>query len=159
VIDLAKFVGAASAPVALIISTSIFLSNLTAKYVPMVTQLRSLTEEKRSDPEHQDRVESLQEQIDIYAVRIRWILRAVLSLTLSILTFISTVAFTSISMFFPDQPIYVGVTAVCMFAGLILLATAVIIEMWENHLARAMLVSELGKGTPNLREGPKSGRG
>src|SRR3954452_20931765 len=81
-LDLAKFVGAASAPVALIISTSIFLSNLTAKYVPMVSQLRSLTEEWRNDPEHEDRVASLDEQIGIYETRIRWVLRAVHSLTL-----------------------------------------------------------------------------
>jgi len=150
VIDLAKFVGAASAPVALIISTSIFLSNLTAKYVPMVSQLRSLTEEWRSDPEHQDRVASLDEQIGIYEARIRWVLRAVHSLTLSILSFINTVAFTSISMFFPNQPIFVGVTVASMFVGLTLLAVAVIIEMWENHLTKGLLRSELGKGTPTL---------
>jgi hypothetical protein len=150
-VDLAKFVGAASAPVALIISASIFLSNLTAKYVPMFSQLRTLTEETRSDPEHPDRAASLQEQIGIYEIRIRWILHAVQSLTLSIISFISTVAFTSISMFFPDQPIYIGVTIMSMFAGLILLAVAVIIEMWENHLAKGMLGSELGRGTPNFR--------
>lgn len=149
--DLAKLVGAASAPVALIISTSIFLSNLTAKYVPMAARLRSLTEEFRNDPEHPDRAASVDEQIGIYEVRIRWILRAVQSLTLSILSFITTVAFTSISMFFPDQPLFVGVTVASMFAGLALLAVAVIMEMWENHLAKGMLHSELGKGTPTRK--------
>ena len=148
--DLAKFVGAASAPVALIISTSIFLSNLTAKYVPMVGRLRTLTGEVRTEPDHEDRVTSLHEQIDISEVRIRWVLRAVQFLTLSILCFINTVAFTSISMFFPEQPIFIGVTIASMFAGLALLAVAVIMEMWENHLTTGMLESELGKGTPNL---------
>src|SRR3954452_21966484 len=100
-LDLAKFVGAASAPVALIISTSIFLSNLTAKYIPAFSRLRSMTEEMRNDPEHPDRVESLHEQIELYRLRIKWLLRAVFYLTLAIVCFINTVAFTSISMFFP----------------------------------------------------------
>lgn len=77
-------------------------------------------------------------------------MRAVQFLTLSILCFINTVAFTSISMFFPEQPIFIGVTIASMFAGLALLAVAVIMEMWENHLTTGMLESELGKGTPNL---------
>jgi uncharacterized membrane protein len=76
-------------------------------------------------------------------------LRAVQSLTFSILSFITTVAFTSISMFFPDQLLFVGVTVASMFAGLALLALAVIMEMWENHLTKGMLRSELGKGTPS----------
>ena len=157
--DLAKFVGAASAPVALIISASIFLSNLTAKYVPMFSQLRALTEECRKEPQHSDRAASIGEQIEIYRVRIRWLLRAVAFLTLSILGFIATVAFTSISMFFPNQPLYVWVTVGSMFAGLGLLAIAVIMESWENHLAKAMLGSELGRGTRRLRPGQSQDKG
>jgi|SRR3954447_16310825 len=151
-LDLAKFVGAASAPVALIISTSIFLSNLTAKYIPAFSRLRSMTEEIRNDPEHPDRVHSLTEQIDLYKVRIKWLLRAVFYLALAILCFINTVAFTSISMFYPKEAIYMIVTIGSMFAGLALLALAVVIEMWENHLANGALASELGKGTPNLQQ-------
>jgi len=157
--DLAKFVGAASAPVALIIAASIFLSNLTAKYVPLASRVRSLAEESRNDPEHPDRAASVDEQIDLCEVRIRWILRAVQLLTISILSFISTVAFTSISMFFPDQPLYVGVTVAAMFTGLTLLAAGVIIEMWENHLAKGMINSELGRGTRSLRQTPVHDRG
>src|SRR3954451_22564027 len=126
--DLAKFVGAASAPVALIISTSIFLSNLTAKYVPAFSRLRTMTEELRDDPEHPDRVHSLHEQIDVYKVRVKWLLRASFYLMLAIVCFINTVAFTSISMFFPEQPTYMIVTIGSMFGGLVLLGLAVLIE-------------------------------
>jgi Protein of unknown function (DUF2721) len=151
-LDLAKFVGAASAPVALIISTSIFLSNLTAKYIPVFSRLRTMTEELRNDPEHPDRVESLHEQIDVYQVRVRWLRRASFYLMLAIICFINTVAFTSISMFFPEQPTYMIVTIGSMFGGLALLGLAVLIEMWENHLAKGALTSELGKGTPSLKQ-------
>jgi hypothetical protein len=151
-LDLAKFVGAASAPVALIISTSIFLSNLTAKYIPAFSRLRSMTEEMRNDPEHPDRVESLHEQIELYRLRIKWLLRAVFYLTLAIVCFINTVAFTSISMFFPGQAIYMIITIASMFGGLALLAVAVGIEMWENHLAGGAMDSELVKGTPSLTQ-------
>jgi hypothetical protein len=148
--DLAKYVGAASAPVALIISTSIFLSNLTAKYIPIFSQLRSLTEEIRGNPEMEERVRSLHEQIGLYKTRLRWLMRAVFYLTLSILCFINTVAFTGISMFFPDQNIFPTITIASMFIGLALLALAVILEAWENHLGKYTLGSEMGEGTPSL---------
>src|SRR3954451_17861296 len=150
--DLAKFVGAASAPVALIISTSIFLSNLTAKYVPAFSRLRTMTEELRDDPEHPDRVHSLHEQIGVYQVRVKWLLRASFYLMLAIICFINTVAFTSISMFFPEQSTYMIVTIGSMFGGLVLLGLAVLIEIWENRLAKGALRSELGKGAPSLNE-------
>jgi hypothetical protein len=46
--DLTQFVGAASAPVALIIATSIFLSNLTTNWWSMSQIYRGLTSEYRS---------------------------------------------------------------------------------------------------------------
>jgi multidrug efflux pump subunit AcrB len=155
-LDLAKFVGAASAPVALIISTSIFLSNLTAKYVPAFSRLRTMTEELREDPEHPDRLHSLHEQIDVYKIRVKWLLRASFYLMLAIICFINTVAFTSVSMFYPEQSIYVIVTIGSMFGGLALLGLAVVIEMWENRLAKDALRSELEKGTPSLKQQPLS---
>jgi hypothetical protein len=151
-LDLAKFVGAASAPVALIISTSIFLSNLTAKYGPAFDRIRTMTEELRNDPDHPDRVHSLNEQIGVYTIRVRWLMRASFYLMVGIVCFINTVVFTSISMFFPEQTIYIVITIGSMFAGLAFLALAVVAEMWENHLVKGALTSELEKGTRNVKE-------
>jgi hypothetical protein len=149
-LDLAKLVGAASAPVALIISTSIFLSNLTAKYVPSFDRLRAMSEEIRGKPDDPSRVRSLHEQIKLYNVRIGWLLRAVFILGAAILLFVSTVAFTSLSIVFPKQAVWTIATVCSMFAGLALLSLAVVIEMWENQIAKHALRSELGEGTPAL---------
>ena len=46
-LDVAKFVGAASAPVALIIATAIFLSNLSTKWWAMSGMFRQLSGEYR----------------------------------------------------------------------------------------------------------------
>ncbi len=149
-LDLAKLVGAASAPVALIISTSIFLSNLTSKYVPSFARLRTLAEEIRSNPDDASRVRSLREQIELYNRRVRWLLRAAFFLATALLFFITTVAFTSISVVFPGQAVWAIITGGSMFGGLAFLALAVVIEMWENHLGKHALRSELGDGTPPL---------
>jgi hypothetical protein len=106
--------------------------------------------------EHPDRLHSLHEQIDVYKIRVKWLLRASFYLMLAIICFINTVAFTSVSMFYPEQSIYVIVTIGSMFGGLALLGLAVVIEMWENRLAKDALRSELEKGTPSLKQQPLS---
>ena len=148
--DLAKLVGAASAPVALIISTSIFMSNLTGKYVPSFMQLRAMSDEIRKKPDDPSRERSLRRQIELYDVRIRWLLRAGFFLAIALLLFITTVAFTCLSVVFPAQAMWPIITVCSMFGGLGLLAFAIAIEMWENHLAKSILRSELGDGTPPL---------
>ena len=146
--DIAKLVGAASAPVALIIATSIFLSNLTARFTAMFTAARQLTGEFRQDKDKHEpdkRSESLRVQLGLYHRRLRLIMKATFWLTMTIFAFIGTVLFTGISMALPDNPVWAIITAVLMVGGLLLLAACVGIEAWENHLGKNALDTEMAE--------------
>jgi hypothetical protein len=160
-IDLAKLVGAASAPVALIIATSIFLSNLTGKYGAMFAETRQLFGEYR-DREGKDKRRHLVEaQLASYGRRLNTLIWATFWLTSAIVVFILTVVFTGVSVVLPDQQAWTIATAVSMFLGLMLLTVAVVMEMRENHLARRALNADYaefeelhgfdGSGTTNTQ--------
>ncbi len=146
-VDLAKLVGAASAPVALIISTCIFVSNLTARFSGMFTSMREMTKEYRQmeEEEENDRSASLKEQIRLYRKRLRLVMRANFWLMVTIWCFIGTVAFTSVSVILPNTPLWPIITGVSMFAGLFLFAYCVVLSAQENHLAKKALFTEVSE--------------
>lgn len=153
-IDLAKFVGAASAPVALVIASCIYLGNLTTKYNSLFERTRTLSEELREKAEQEEaqepggRAESLQEQLRLYEQRINGTMKSTFSLNLAIICFVLTVALTAVNMLFPKNVPLVMSTALVMFAGLGLICAGVVIELWSNRLAKPVLDSELSTGTP-----------
>lgn len=156
-LDVSKLVGAASAPVALIIATSIFLSNLTARFTAMVTTARQLASEFREKKERDTRAESLRVQLGLYHRRLRLIMRATFWLTMTICCFIGTVLFTSVSVAFKNSPVWPVVTGALMLAGLALLVYCVGLETFENHLAKDALgkeMSEFPEVQPNEGGGP-----
>lgn len=144
-LDVAKLVGAASAPVALIIATSIFLSNLGAKYALLAGTFRELSNEFRQT-EAKDRGsmrdKSVHEALRMYARRLRVLIRATFWLTVSIICFIATVVFTGVGVIFQQQVIWQIITALFSFAGLLILAASVGFEIWENHQAKLALILE-----------------
>jgi Protein of unknown function (DUF2721) len=144
-LDVAKIVGAASAPVALIIATSIFLSNLGAKYAMLAGTFRELTNELR-ETEEKDRgslrAKSVHRSLKMYAHRLRVLIRATFWLTISILCFIFTVVFTGIGVIFTDSKVWQIITVAFSFAGLLILAGSVGFEIWENHQAKLGLILE-----------------
>lgn len=142
-LDIGKLVGAASAPVALIIATSIFLGNLGGKYAMLGGIFRGLSSEYRDSKDRESlRSRSLEDQMRLYSGRLRTLMRATLILTLSIESFILTVVFTCIGVVFPGPHIWFWATAFFSFAGLLLLAIAVAMELVENHQARHALMLE-----------------
>jgi hypothetical protein len=149
--DLAKLVGSASAPVALIIATSIFLSNLTTKYDAMFAAARALFVEYRDDNHGHTRRRLLSTQLQLYGRRLRLLMAATETLTLSIVSFIGTVALTSISILVPTSLAWKVATAISLGAGLLLLGTAVLFEFVENRLARFALRADFDE-FPELRQ-------
>lgn len=142
-LDIGKLVGAASAPVALIIATSIFLGNLGGKYAMLGGVFRDLSSEYRNAEHRQGlRARSLEDQMRLYSWRLRTLMRATLVLTLSIESFVLTVVFTCIGVIFPGKSLWFWATAFCSFAGLLLLAVAVVMELLENQQARHALMLE-----------------
>jgi hypothetical protein len=144
-LDISRFVGAASAPVALIIATSIFLSNLTTKWWAMTGVYRALSGEYRGSHEHADsRSVNVRTQLECYSRRLALLMRATLLLTLAILAFILTVIFTGINMIFPKNPPLEYLTVAMSFCGLLLLATSVVAELVENEIGKRIGPLETG---------------
>ena len=142
-LDVGKLVGAASAPAALIIATSIGLGNLRAKYGMLAGIFRETTREYRSLEEGNSiRRHSLQCQMELYSSRLRLLMRGTLWLTLALHSFILTVVCTGIGVIFPKAPVWAWITAFFSFAGLFLLAGYLVIEMMENHRAKDALMLE-----------------
>jgi Protein of unknown function (DUF2721) len=152
-IDVPKLVGAASAPVALIIATSIFLGNLGGKYAMLAGSFRQISEEyRKSDDKNSLRSRSLIEQLGICSGRLRLLMHATFWLGVSILCFIATVVCTSISVLMPKAMAWTFLTAVFSFAGMLILAASVAIEILENSRAKRMLVLETAEFSDVLSE-------
>ena len=149
--DVSKFVGAASAPVALIIAACIYLGNLTAKYNALFRIIRTLSDEMRHEQNGSERQNSIRDQLQKYELRILGAMRAVFWMNLAILCFVLTVFLTGLAIVIPGNVIVVAATTVAMCAGLLLLGTAVITELWSNRLAKPTLKSELRGGTPEYQ--------
>jgi hypothetical protein len=144
-LDIAKLVGAASAPVALIIATSIFLSNLGAKYALLTGMFRELSNEFRKMDERDRgsrRAKSVHEALEMHAHRLRVLMRATFWLAVAIVLFIFTVVFTGIGVIFPHSAACQIVTAAFSFSGLLILAASVGFEIWENYQAKRALILE-----------------
>src|SRR5438270_354328 len=125
-LDVAKLVGAASAPVALIIASSIFVSNLGAKYALFAGAFRELSRELRETEDGNSlRAKSIREQLKMYSFRLRILMRATFWLAIAILCFILTVALTGVSVLLPQSQLWTLLTAIFSFAGMLILAATV----------------------------------
>ena len=142
-LDVGKLVGAASAPVALIIASCIFLGNLGGKYAMLMATFRQLSGEYRDTKERDTlRCRSLAQQLRLHSSRLRSIIRATFWLTISVELFILTVIFTSIGVLFPNAHVFTWITGFLSFAGLLMLGAAVVMEMVENHQSKQDLMLE-----------------
>jgi hypothetical protein len=153
-IDLAKLVDTASAPVALIIASSICLGNLSGKYSAMFAAVRGLFAEYRDRSIDERRRQIIRDQLPGYGRQLRMLMQATLWLVCSIAFFIATVLLTSIGIVMPKAMFWQLLTAVSMFAGLVSLAVAMFLELRENHVAKAMLASDFDE-FPELRTAPR----
>jgi hypothetical protein len=149
-LDIPKLVGAASAPVALIIATSIFLSNLGAKYALLSGFFRDVSNElRRAEDRNSLRSKSVEEQVKMYSHRLRILMRATFWLTASIICFILTVALTGVTVMYPNARVWQVLTALFSYSGMSILAASVGLEMWENREAKRVLLLETSE-FPNI---------
>jgi hypothetical protein len=143
--DLAKLVGAASAPVALIIATSIFLSNLSGKYGALLAATHGRLAEFRQRAPDDQRRRLLTEQLRIDGQRLRTLIEATFWLGAAILLFIATVMVTAVSVVLPDASVWKVMTGASMFGGLLILALSVVLELRENHQSKFALLGDFAE--------------
>lgn len=135
-----SIIGNAVGPAALITMTSILLSGYTSKYSGISDQMRQLTAEYRAAQTTTERRESLKRQLRLFHRRIRAVWGATTLLSLALLCFIITVLAVLLSAHATRLgPIGIG----SLLMGLILVAVAVGLELYEIGLARLTVAGEL----------------
>jgi MFS family permease len=142
--DLAQLVGAASAPVALIIATSIFLGNLGGKYAALFSVTHAHLSEYRDLNCPEPRRQLLTTQLRNRGRRLRTLIRATFWLGVAILLFIATVILTAVSVVYPMNAVKL-LTAMSLLGGLMILAVSVGMELGENHQAGAALLGDFSE--------------
>ncbi len=147
-VDLAKLVGAASAPVALIISTCIYLGNMITRYNVLYQQITDFSEELRGKVEPPERAKSIQDQLRLSERRMDGTMKCTFWLNVAIICFVFTVLFTGLSMLAPKNMVFIAITAGVMAIGLLIVAYSILIELWYGRLAKPTLDTELTSGTP-----------
>jgi hypothetical protein len=144
-IDLAQLVGAASAPVALIIATSIYLGNLGGKYAALFNRTHAQLADYRDLAPDDSRRQLLKDQLHTRGQRLRTLIRASFWLGVAELFFIVTVFLTGLSVVLPASAAIKGVTAAAMLSGLLCLAFSVALEIGENHQSSVALMGDFAE--------------
>jgi len=139
-ISLTSVISSVVAPVGLITTTAILLSGYTSKYSSISDQMRRMTSEFRLESTGQDRKANLHKQLRLYHQRISAMWAASTLLSLALLAFVVTVLAVLFSMRrTPFGPVGIGT----LLVGLIFIAVAIGLELYEISLARLTVAGEL----------------
>ncbi len=138
--SLTSLIGTVVAPVGLISTTAILLSGYTGKYSSMSDQMRRMTAEYRASGTVQTRRDSLKRQLNLYHRRITAMWGASALLSTALLFFVATV----LSVILSARATHLGVLGLMtLMVGLVLVACAVGLELYEIGLARLTAAGEL----------------
>ncbi len=144
--SLTSLIGTVVAPVGLISTTAILLSGYTGKYSSMSDQMRRMTAEYRASGTVAARRESLKRQLDLYHRRITAMWGASALLSAALLFFIGTVLTVILSV----RATHLGILGlIALMIGLVLVACAVGLELYEIGLARLTAAGELADIFPD----------
>ena len=138
--SLTSLIGTVVAPVGLISTTAILLSGYTGKYSSISDQMRRMTAEYRASGTPNMRRNSLKRQLDLYHRRITAMWGASTLLSAALLSFITTVLTVILSV----RATHLGIFGlISLMVGLVLVAGAVGLELYEIGLARLTTAGEL----------------
>ncbi len=138
--SLTSLIGTVVAPVGLISTTAILLSGYTGKYSSMADQMRRMTAEYRVSGTADSRRESLKRQLNLYHRRITAMWGASALLSSALLFFVATVLTVILSVRATHLDVLGLVT---LLVGLVLVACAIGLELYEIGLARLTAAGEL----------------
>lgn len=141
--ELPNLVSIAGATIALIISGAIFLQGFHNKHKDITERYRGLTAEYRLGSGSDLRRGSLRGQILSYYRRIRLLNYAALLVGVALLAFIMTVTVAGLSVLYPHLWALKVAGTLGLFAGLMLIATAVCLDLVETFLSRPLIGQEV----------------
>lgn len=135
-----SLISTAVTPVVLISAVAILLSGYTAKQTSISSQMRDLAAEHRNPATSDARRVSLKIQLALFQHRLTAVWASVLALTLALICFLTMI----VSVILEQRTARLGsVGAGCLMLGLLLIFTAVAIELYEIHLSRLTARQEL----------------
>lgn len=138
--SLTSLIGTVVAPVGLISTTAILLSGYTGKYTSMSDQMRRMTAEYRVSATSHIRRDSLKRQLSLYHRRITAMWGASALLSAALLFFVATVLTVIVSV----RATHLGIVGlITLMVGLVLVACAIGLELYEIGLARLTAAGEL----------------
>jgi len=150
-ISITSVIGSVVAPVGLITTTAILLSGYTSKYSSISDQMRGLATEYRTGASIAARHKNIQEQLRLYHRRITAMWAASTLLSLALLSFVATV----LVVLFSTKATHLGPVGVgTLLVGLVFVAAAIGLELYEISLARLTVAGELS----DIFEGPEEAR-
>ena len=139
---LSDMLGISGATIGIIIAAGILLGNLTGRYSGVFDRYRALTGELRLDKASESRRGSLQAQINVYRKQIVYLNYGSRCLTLALLFFLLTVGIASMSVIFPKAMILRSLGTLGLFAGLLLIAVAVVMLLLDARIEKPMVIQE-----------------
>ena len=138
--SITSIIGSVVAPVGLITMTAILLSGYTGKYSGISDQMRRMAAEFRAPDTAAARRQSLKAQLRLFHRRITAMWAASTLLSLSLLAFVATV----LAVLFSVHTSRIGpVGIITLITGLVFVAAAIGLELYEIGLARLTVAGEL----------------
>lgn len=126
--------GTAGATVGLVIACSIYLQTLTSRFADTLNRYLTLCGERRGGQLSAERRRSVDAQIALNRGRCTDIQRATYLLGLGELSFLSTIVMASLSIVLPQVHTLAFVGSGTMGAGLLAIATAVVLDLRQQHV-------------------------
>lgn len=140
VVSISSIISSVVAPVGLITTTAILLSGYSSKYSSISDQMRGLTGEYRAGTGGTPRRDNLKKQLRLYHRRITAMWAASTLLSLALLSFVSTV----LVVLFSVRAVHLGPASIAsLLLGLLFVAAAISLELYEISLARLTVAGEL----------------
>jgi hypothetical protein len=145
---LTDLLSSAGATIGVIIGGVIFLQFLSSKYVELANRYRDLTKDYRDGDGGDGRHGPLQTLIRVYRSRLVLLNRASWLAGGALLGFIAAVLAGGLSMAFPPVVVFKAIGSMSLLLGLLLIGSAVALELWESVLSR----HEIGEEIADLDE-------
>lgn len=140
---LTELVSSAGATIGVIIAGTIFLQFLSTKYIELYKRYVELAAEYRGVADEHNRHGPLREQIKGYRRRLVLLHRASCLAAIALLCFLVAVASGGLSLIYPPVRPIKAVGTAGLGLGILLIATAVALELVESYKARDEIWHEI----------------
>jgi len=135
-------IASAVTPVVMISANAILIGTISSKHQAMSDRVRSLTAEWRSPDTSAARRAAIRAQLQLFALRIAWISRAHFLLYAATACFIAMVLVIALTPVITSWPALELLSLPLLLGGVLLMLTAIFLELLDLRKARATIEIE-----------------